>query len=145
MKLRRSLPAFVASAALAVSLSGCGVAARLLATAGAASTVHDLVEMLPEATQPPTPLAAGDATVRATVTGTNGAGLRLNERPGDHRLAVFPEQTEVVIVCDTKGPVVSGPSGSTSVWSRVTTPDGRTGYMSDAYLHIDREIAPRSC
>lgn len=125
-------------------VSGCAVALRALAVA-------DVIVTLDEATQDPDepqdaaavgPLASVPA-VRARVAGTR-SGLWVNEEPGAGRLFAVPEGTAVTVHCRAGGPTIHGSQGWTSSWSHVTTDDGRSGFMSDAYLVADlgAEVVP---
>lgn len=132
---RRSLAALLAACVLTASLSGCAVAARALTTAEALSVLHDLAEGLPD--ESPAPVSDRSGLVLAVVTGTGGAGLRLNGSPGADRLTVLPDHTVVVVDCVAEGPTIDGPVARTPAWSHVTAPDGLTGYLSNGYLEID--------
>ena len=136
----RTLLVLAVAVLIALPVSGCALAGRLLSAAGAASTVHDILEA---GAGPPAPARTGSQSreVHAVVSGTGGSGLRLNRSPGEDRLGVLPEGTEVTVTCRAVGRPVTGPYGSTSTWSRVHTPDGRDGFMSDAYLVLDVEPA----
>lgn len=126
-----------AALVLLLPLSGCALAGRLLGTASAAS-VRDALDTDPERAVPAT---TGARVIHAVVNGTRGSGLRLNRDPGAGRIAVLPDGTVVTVLCHAVGRPVTGPYGSTSTWSYVTAPDGRNGYMSDAYLVLDADPA----
>jgi hypothetical protein len=125
-----------AVALLVLPVQGCALAGRLLTAAGTAASVVEMVEPDAEAGAA-TSAAAERRTAYAVVSGTGRSGLRLNRQPGVERLAVLPDGTRVEVLCRAVGRVVAGPYGPTPGWSSVRTPDGRTGYMSDAFLRID--------
>jgi hypothetical protein len=131
-RIRRAATALLVVATLTLPATGCAVLARVLTTAEAISAVHDLASAPPVART-----VTGGAGISGIVTGTRGTGLRLKDHPGGHRIAAFPDGTRVTIGCHSSGPRITGPAGATSMWSRVLTPDGRRGYMSEAYLRID--------
>lgn len=137
-RAKRVLVTLLAGTALATSLSSCAFAGRLLATADAAALIRDVANALPDREAHPDRSVEG-AGPQAVVTGTGGSGLRLNDRPGADRLDVFPDGTEVTVLCRSVGPTVAGPDGESSAWSLVEAPDGGTGYMSNAYLRPDAD------
>ncbi|MCO1657835.1 SH3 domain-containing protein [Pseudonocardia humida] len=125
-----------AAALLVLPVGGCAVAGRLLTAAGTAASVVEMVEPGAEAGAA-TSAAAERRTAHAVVSGTGRSGLRLNRVPGAERLAVLPDGTRVEVRCRAVGRVVGGPYGPTAAWSSVRTPDGRTGYMSEAFLRFE--------
>lgn len=129
----RRTGSLVAVVLLLMLVSGCAVATRVLAAAEVASSVHDVIDT---GTEPTTwaGSVSGSQGGYAVISGTRGSGLRLNGSPGADRLSVLPDGTRVRVICRADGPRVAGPHGPASTWSRVDTPDGRSGYMSDAYL-----------
>lgn len=131
-RARRVLVALLAGCLVAVSLPGCAVAARLLTAAELVSAARDVAEDL----SGPTPVATQGGLVVAVVVDTGGEGLRLNARPGADRIGLLSEGTAVVVDCAADGPTIDGPMGRTARWSHVAAPDGRVGYVSDAYLAI---------
>lgn len=145
---RRMLATVAVSVGLVMSISGCAVAARLLAAAEAVSIVHDMVESDSGSTEDvfsATPVD-GATTLRARVTGAGKSGLRLNSRPGSGRLTVLPEGAVVAVLCRMNGRRVDGPHGPNSQWSGVVTAAGHYGYMSDAFLDFmgdDTSVLPR--
>lgn len=128
----RGAYALLIVATLVLPTTGCAFVARAITAAEAISLLRDLASAVPT-----TRTVSGSDVIDGVIAGTHGSGLRLKDRPGGHRVAAFPDGTKVRIECHTNGPRVTGPTGPTSTWSRVRTPDGRRGYMSDAYLRID--------
>lgn len=136
--------AAVAGAALVLpALSGCAVAARVL-------TAVELLEAMGEFADRASDGTRGASSMHeqpiATVTGTGGEGLRLNDRPGGDRIDALPDGTLVDVLCRVDGPERNGPFGPTTEWLQVRVPDGRSGYMSSAFL--DRpptEVTVYSC
>jgi hypothetical protein len=133
---RRMVATVAVSVGLVMSISGCAVAARLLAAAEAVSIVHDMVESDSGSTEdvPSATPVDGATTLRARVTSAGKSGLRLNSRPGSGRLTVLPEGAVVAVLCRMNGRRVDGPHGPNSQWSGVVTAAGHYGYMSDAFL-----------
>jgi hypothetical protein len=116
------------------------MALRVLSAAEGVASVAQLLD-------PPAGLAGAERSlsenhdVHAVVGGTRGSGLRLNGRPGADRLSVLPDGTRVAVSCQSPGPHVNGAYESTSTWVSVRTSDGRSGYMSIAYLVLDADTA----
>lgn len=132
---RRVAALLVCIAMVSLSLSGCAAAARVLTAADVVSRLNDIVASFPPSGAVD-PRLSEASKARAVVSGTGGAGLRLERRPGSGRLSVWPDGSDLTIECAATGPRVSGPRGATSTWSRVTTADGDQGFMSDAYLEV---------
>lgn len=129
-------------AVLTPSLTGCAVALRLLTALEIASAVDDVVDAMPEGRSTSHPLLGPG---QAMITGAGEDGLRLNRSPGSHRIDVFPDGSVVTVECRTSGPLIDGALGETAVWSQVRTSDGRTGFMSDAYLDRGPGDVPPDC
>lgn len=87
------------------------------------------------------------ATASGTVRTTSGAALTLRAQATSNSaaLASVGSGTHISISCQTSGQRVSGKYGTSSVWDR-TRFDGRTGYVSDAFVYTgsDGRVA-RDC
>lgn len=138
---RHRVGVLVAAVVLSVlPLSGCAAALRVMAAAEGVAAAGELLD--PHGGPPSAERSAAEnLDVRAVVGGTRGSGLRLNGRPGADRLAVLPDGTDVAVDCRTPGPHVDGPYASTSTWVGVRTWDGRSGFLSTAYLLLDADAA----
>lgn len=136
----RVLLVLLVGVAMVMSVSSCALAARLLATVEVVSAIQDMGDS-PEVAATSPVVATGGADVRAVVAGTGGSGLRLQGRPGADRLSVFPDGTVVTVECQATGPSIASRNGESAIWSRVLTPAGSTGFMSDAYLRFESDPA----
>jgi GH24 family phage-related lysozyme (muramidase) len=92
---------------------------------------------------PPAQAAAGHP---GTVV-TNGAPLRAHNSPDTTSkvTATLPNGTRISITCQTTGPKVIGTFGTSTLWDRAVTSDGKTlGFVSDAYVRTgsDGRVAP---
>lgn len=125
---------------IVMALCGCAVvsiAARVLTVTEVVAFVHQFARSFADDLTPsqlPTRSPAPLAGIAAAVTGAGDSSLVLNGAPGAGGLVDFPDGTVVLLLCYREGPRVTGPNGTTPVWNRVRVPDGRTGYMSDAYV-----------
>lgn len=128
------IAAAAAASVLLASLSGCALAARVLTTAQVLDAVSEFAEDARRAGDDAPGGSSRHGPPIAAVAGTGGEGLRLNDRPAGDRVHALPDGTVVDVLCRIDGSERDGPFGPTTEWLRVRIPDGRTGYMSSAYL-----------
>jgi hypothetical protein len=120
---------------LAMALSGCAAALRVLTVVDGVYTVANFFGSMTSTDGSESTTSDGTSAdwVAASVVDTEG-GLWLNAGPGTDPPFVVAEGTQVWLYCYVDGPYVDGPYGTTSIWNFTSTPSGHTGFMSDAYL-----------
>ncbi|UGQ14237.1 SH3 domain-containing protein [Yinghuangia sp. ASG 101] len=100
----------------------------------------------PAATSKP-PVAAGNSD-RSTPVGTTAytrdrqsLTVRTEPNNGSGVVATLGYDTPLTLVCHTEGPVVYGMNAlRSSLWVKVTTPGGNTGYVPDAWIATAAEV-----
>lgn len=98
-----------------------------------------------EASKPPA--AAGNSD-RSTPVGTTAytrdrQSLTVRTQPdnGSEVVARLGFDTALTLICHTEGPVVYGMNAlRSSLWVKVTTPGGNTGYVPDAWIATEAEV-----
>lgn len=86
------------------------------------------------------------AAITATVVAARGTPLRLRSKPTTTAsvLATLKRGTNVTLTCQTTGPTITGPEGTTNVWHQ-TTYKKKKGYLSAAYLRMNGDTAVPAC
>ncbi|MGB7962226.1 MAG: cutinase family protein [Propionicimonas sp.] len=90
------------------------------------------------------------ATPTSTVTPTSGAtgkvlaspclNLRAGASGSSALIGCIPQSVVVSIQCTAAGPSVTGPYGASTIWDK-TTWNGKTGYVSDAWVYTGTNAA----